>query len=72
MSFTDCPVCTVSISGALFYKTDWAKVETTTPGTIFQKDETVQAEVYEHVTFTPTSVMFGKRKSRDFGEGDIP
>lgn len=60
------------VPATLAYHTDWAKVETSTPGTTFRKDAAFEEKVYEHVTFSATSVMFDKPNSGVFRDGVVP
>ncbi|KAJ7902612.1 hypothetical protein B0H14DRAFT_3422108 [Mycena olivaceomarginata] len=57
----------------LSYQTDWASVETTTPGVSFRKDEALASyALYDNVTFTATSVTFSKPHSEVFESGVVP
>ncbi|KAJ7074990.1 hypothetical protein B0H15DRAFT_868222 [Mycena belliarum] len=57
----------------LSYQTDWARVETTSPGVSFRKDEALAGyALYDKVTFTATSVMFSQPHSEVFESGVVP
>ncbi|KAJ7896737.1 hypothetical protein B0H14DRAFT_3605235 [Mycena olivaceomarginata] len=57
----------------LSYQTDWACVETTTPGVLFRKDEALAGYgFYDSITFTATSVMFSRPDSAVFKSEVVP
>ena len=61
------------IGSLLEFKSDWAKIEADTPGTIIRKPESgYDASVFDDVEFTLTSVMVGQYHSYKFREGKIP
>ena len=63
----------VIVPATLSYQTDWARVEVTSPGVSFRKDEALAGYAfYDNVTFTTTSVMFSKPHSEVFGSGVVP
>lgn len=70
---SDSYVRLVIAPATLSYQTDWACVETTTPGVSFRKDEALASyALYDNVTFTATSVMFSKPHSEVFESGVVP
>ncbi|KAI2619599.1 hypothetical protein GGR54DRAFT_630639 [Hypoxylon sp. NC1633] len=48
----------VCVPATLTFRSDWAKIETTTAGTTVRRDDAFDANVYENVTFTNTSTIF--------------
>ncbi|KAJ8127584.1 hypothetical protein O1611_g6052 [Lasiodiplodia mahajangana] len=62
----------VCVPATLTFRSDWAKFETTTAGTTIRRDDAFDAKVYENVTFTNTSIMWGKEHGYWFQQRTIP
>ncbi|KAI1490874.1 fungal fruit body lectin-domain-containing protein [Biscogniauxia mediterranea] len=62
----------VCVPATLTFRSDWAKFETTTAGTTVRRDDAFDARVYENVTFTNTSIMWGKEHAYRFQQRSIP
>lgn len=62
----------VSTHALLEYKSDWAKVETLTPGTFFHKDPLFHDSIYDDVTIMETSVMWKWPHTQVFKAGAVP
>ncbi|KAM3499033.1 hypothetical protein MY11210_009639 [Beauveria gryllotalpidicola] len=62
----------VCVPATLTFCSNWAKMETTTAGTTVRRDDAFSAEVYENVTFTNTSIMWGKEHAHYFQQRTIP
>ncbi|KAK8094872.1 lectin-like protein [Apiospora hydei] len=50
----------VCVPATLEFHSDWARFEITTAGTTVRRDDAFDAKVYENVTFTNTSIMWGE------------
>ncbi|KAJ5740848.1 hypothetical protein N7493_000720 [Penicillium malachiteum] len=62
----------VCVPATLTLRFEWAKFKTTTAGTTVRKDDAFDAKVYENVTFTNTSIMWGKENAYQFQQRTIP
>ncbi|OTA97862.1 hypothetical protein M434DRAFT_89909 [Hypoxylon sp. CO27-5] len=62
----------VCVPATLKFRSDWAKIETTTAGTTIRRDDAFDAKVYENVTFTNTSIMWGNEHADQFQQRAIP
>ncbi|KAI1799620.1 hypothetical protein F4811DRAFT_565422 [Daldinia bambusicola] len=62
----------VCVPATLTFRSDWAKFETTTAGTTIRRDDAFDAKVYENVTFTNNSIMWGKKHGEWFQQRTIP
>ncbi|KAM6489438.1 Fungal fruit body lectin domain containing protein [Amanita muscaria] len=62
----------ICVPATLSFQTDWVRVDVTTPGTTFRKDNVFDDKIYENVTFTNTSIMFSRPHSENFQHGVVP
>ncbi|KAJ7512184.1 hypothetical protein B0H11DRAFT_2346137 [Mycena galericulata] len=70
---SDSYVPLVIAPATLSYQTDWACVETTTPGVSFRRDDALAGyALYDKVTMTATSIMFSQPYSEVFESGVVP